>query len=61
MKKTLALALVVIVAGSAAYAGALVDPIVEPIVIVEEAAAGTAAGWLVPLILVVLLGAALAN
>lgn len=59
MKKTLALALVVIIAGTAAYAGALVDPIVEPVVIIEEASSSSSAGLLIPLLLLVILGAAL--
>ncbi len=49
------------VSGSAAMAGALVDPIVEPVVIVDEAATTSSAGILIPILLILLLGVALSG
>jgi len=48
-------ALTVASLGTAANAGALVDPIVEPEVIIEEASSSSSAGMLIPLLLVILL------
>jgi len=53
--KTAATALTIAMAATAANAGALVDPIVEPEVIVEEASSSSSAGMLIPLLLVILL------
>jgi hypothetical protein len=60
--KKVAIAAAVSVAATSAYAagpgGKLEDPIVEPIVIEESTA--TSGGFLVPLILLILIGAAIA-
>ncbi len=48
-------------AASAAQAGALVDPIVEPVVIVEEATTSSSAGILIPILLILFLGVALSG
>ncbi|RVT82058.1 hypothetical protein DXV76_18560 [Rhodobacteraceae bacterium CCMM004] len=48
--KKLALAAALSVAATGAFAGGLVEPIMEPAVIVEETS-GTSGGWVVPLLL----------
>jgi len=54
-------ALSVSMAASAANAGALVDPIVEPAIVIEAASSSSSSGLLIPLLFLVLLGAALAG
>lgn len=56
--KKLALAAGLSFAATTAFAGGMDAPIVEPEIIVEDT--GTAGGWLVPVVLLVLLGAAAA-
>lgn len=56
--KKVALAAAFSLAATTAFAGGLDEPIVEPEIIVEDT--GTAGGWLVPVLLLVLLGAAVA-
>ncbi len=61
MKKLALAAVITGVAATAALAGGVEAPIMEAPVIVEETAAGSAGGLLVPLILLALLAAAIAN
>lgn len=58
--KKLVLAAALVAAASTAYAGNLADPIIEAPVIVE-AAEGSSSGVLLPLILLVLVAAAVAS
>jgi hypothetical protein len=58
MRKTLTTAAaIVLVAASPVFAGGMAEPIMEPEVIVEETAAGTGGGWVVPLVLIALVAA----
>ncbi|MEM0934653.1 MAG: hypothetical protein AAF646_03640 [Pseudomonadota bacterium] len=56
--KKVALAVALSAAASTAFAGGLDEPIVEPEIIVEET--GTAGAILVPLLVLILIGAAVA-
>ena len=58
--KKLVLAAALTAAASTAYAGSLADPVIEAPVVVEEAA-GSSTGVLLPLFLLVLVAAALAD
>jgi len=58
--KKLVLAAAMTVAASSAFAGSLADPIIEAPVVVEEAT-GSSAGVLVPMLILVLVAAALAD
>lgn len=58
--KKLVLAAALAAAASSATAGNLSEPMVEAPVIVEEAN-GSSSGWVLPLILLVLVGAAVAS
>lgn len=58
--KKFALAAMLSVAASAGLAGGLEEPIVEP-VIIEEDTSGSNAGWVIPVILLALIGAAAAS
>lgn len=60
MKTIAAIALAVSIA-TPAFSGALVDPIVEPEIIIEEAGTSSSAGLLIPILLLVLIGVALAG
>ncbi|MCI2398431.1 hypothetical protein [Aliiroseovarius subalbicans] len=57
MKKVSAIVLASLIA-TPGFAGALVDPIVEADVIVEEASGSSSAGLLIPLLLLIIIGAA---
>ena len=57
--KKLALAAALTLAASHSFAGGMVEPIIEPAVIVEDTATSSSSGGiLIPLLLVVLLAAA---
>lgn len=58
--KKLVLAAAMTVAASSAFAGSLADPIIEAPVVVEEATSSSA-GVLVPILILVLVAAALAD
>ena len=58
--KKLVLAAALSAAASTAFAGSLADPVIEAPVIVEEAT-GSSGGVLIPLILLVLVAAALSD
>ena len=58
--KKFALAAMLSVAASAGIAGGLEEPIVEP-VIIEEDTSGSNAAWVIPVILLALIGAAAAS
>jgi hypothetical protein len=58
--KKFALAAVLSVAATAGFAGGLEEPIVEP-VIIEEDTSGSNAAWVIPVILLALIGAAAAS
>lgn len=60
MKKIL-LATAIALTASSAFAGALVDPIVEPSVIIEEAASSSSHDMLIPIMLLIFLGVALTS
>lgn len=55
--KKLALAAVLSAAATHAFAGGLEEPIVEP-VIIEEDTAGSDGGWIIPVLLLALVGVA---
>ncbi len=59
--KKLALAAVITVAASTAYAGGLSAPIIEPEVIVQDTSGSSAGGIVVPLILLALVAAVALN
>lgn len=59
MKKVMLAATVVALAATAAHAGSLVDPIVEPEIVVETATSSSAAGIIVPLLFLAAVGAAI--
>jgi fructose-bisphosphate aldolase class 1 len=59
MKKVMLAAAVAALAATAAHAGSLADPIVEPEVIVETATSSSAAGIIVPLLFLAAVGAAI--
>ena len=60
MKKIM-LTAVFAASASTAQAGALSDPIVEPIVIIQDASSSASHDWLVPVIFLLLLAASLAG
>ncbi|MCA8883516.1 MAG: hypothetical protein KDA50_07190 [Rhodobacteraceae bacterium] len=60
MKKLALAAALSVVATNAAFAGGLDEPIVEP-VIIEEDTSGSGAGWVIPVLLLALIGAAAAS
>jgi len=55
--KKLALAAVVSIAATSAFAGSMEEPVMEMPVVVEETGATTGTGWVVPLLLVAVLAA----
>lgn len=57
--KKVALAVALSAAASTAFAGGLDEPIVEPEIIVEDT--GSSGGWIVPVLLLVLLGVAVSQ
>lgn len=59
MKKVMLAATVVALAATAAHAGSLADPIVEPEIVVETATSSSAAGIIVPLLFLAAVGAAI--
>lgn len=59
MKKIMLAAAITALAATAASAGTLADPIVEPEIIVETATSSSSAGILVPLIFLAAVGAAI--
>jgi hypothetical protein len=58
--KKIALAAALSAFASSAFAGGLEEPIVEP-VIIEEDTSGSNASWVIPVILLALIGAAAAS
>jgi|AntRauMFilla1563_2_1112583.scaffolds.fasta_scaffold61006_1 hypothetical protein len=58
--KKIALAATLSIAATAGFAGGLDEPIVEP-VIIEEDTSGSNASWVIPVILLALIGAAAAS
>lgn len=60
MKKVMLVAAVAALAATAAQAGTLIDPIVEPEVIVEQSSSSSSAGIIVPLIFLALVGVGIA-
>lgn len=61
MKKFALAAAVTAATLSAANAGALVDPIVEPEIIIQEAGTSSSAGILIPILLLIMIGVALSG
>jgi len=61
MKKFALAAALSVAAATTANAGTLVDPIVEPEIIIEEAATSSSAGILVPLLLLIMIGVAMSG
>lgn len=59
MKKVMLAATVVALAATAAHAGSLADPIVEPEIVVETTTSSSAAGIIVPLLFLAAVGAAI--
>lgn len=60
MKKLALAAALSVYAASGAVAGGLDEPVVEP-VIIEEDTSGSNAAWVIPLVLLILIGAAAAS
>ncbi|MCA8881491.1 MAG: hypothetical protein KDA73_16390 [Rhodobacteraceae bacterium] len=60
MKKLALAAALSVYAASGAVAGGLEEPVVEPVVI-EQDTSGSNAAWVIPVILLVLIGAAAAS
>ena len=60
MKKLALAAALTVAASTTAFAGGLEEPIVEP-VIIEEDTSGTGAAWVIPVVLLALIGAAAAS
>lgn len=58
--KKIALAAALSAFATASFAGSLAEPIVEP-VIIEQDTAGSNAGWVIPVVLLALIGAAAAS
>ncbi|OSP54634.1 hypothetical protein [Pseudoruegeria sp. SK021] len=58
--KKLALAAVLSVAATNAFAGSMAEPMVEP-VIIEQETAGSDGGWIIPVLLLALVGVAAAS
>ncbi len=58
--KKLALAAALSVAATSAFAGGYAEPILEPVVIVEDTSS-SAGGVLVPILAIILIAAAIAN
>jgi len=61
IKPAAAIAISATMAATTANAGALVDPIVEPEIIIEEATTSSSAGILVPLLLLIMIGVAMSG
>ncbi len=61
MKKVALAAAITAVAASSAFAGSYVEPIIEPEIVVEEAAGTSNAGLIVPLLLIAIVAAAVAS
>ena len=60
--KKLALAAVLSVAASHAFAGGLEEPMVEPVpVVIEEDTSSSSGGWIIPVLLLALVGVAAAG
>lgn len=59
--KKLSIAAAIALSATAANAGALVDPIVEPEIIIEEASSSSSAGLLIPILLLIMIGVALSG
>jgi len=60
MKKFALAAVLAATAASHAFAGSLAEPVVEPVV-VEQKTAGSSAAWIIPVLLLALVGVAVAN
>jgi hypothetical protein len=60
MMKKLALAAALSVVATGAFAGGMVEPVIEPVVIVEDTTS-SAGGVLVPVLALILIAAAIAN
>ncbi|WP_193143335.1 MULTISPECIES: hypothetical protein [unclassified Meridianimarinicoccus] len=60
MKKLALAAALAVTASTAAYAGGLDEPVVEP-VIIEEDTSGSGGAWVIPVVLLALIGAAAAS
>ncbi len=58
--KKIALAAALSAFASATFAGGLAEPIVEPVIIEQDTSASNA-GWVIPVILLALIGAAAAS
>lgn len=56
--KKLALATVLSVAATTAFAGGIAEPVMEPEVIVEDTSSSSSGGVIVPILLLILLAAA---
>ncbi len=59
MKKVMLASAVAVLAATAANAGTLIDPIVEPEIVVETASSSSSAGIIVPLLFVAAVAAAI--
>ncbi len=57
MKKVALAAAITAVVATSAYAGSYVEPVIEPEIVVEEAAGTSNAGLIVPLLLIAIIAA----
>lgn len=56
MKKVMLVAAIAALAATAATAGTIIEPIIEPEIIVEQSSSSSAAGIIVPLLFLALVG-----
>jgi len=61
MKKIALAAVVASLIGSSAFAGNIIEPIIEPQVIVEQTTSSSASGLIVPLLMLAVIAATFAN
>ena len=61
MKKFAIAAIIAVAATTAVSAGTIVEPYIEPEVIIEEAATSSGAGLIVPLMLIAIIAAVASN
>jgi len=61
MKKVAIAAVVASVFASSAFAGNIIEPIIEPQIIVEETSSSSASGLIIPILLIAVIAAIAAN
>jgi len=61
MKKIALAAVVASLIGSSAFAGNIIEPIIEPEIIIEETSSSSASGLIIPLLLIAVVAAIASN